>query len=436
MKYLLLMTCAGSILFIGYCCWVLICRRLLTQGMKYRALTIVLLVYLVPWVWLKRIYRNMTGLLMQEQAKIGITVVNAKIVTEKEDAFWTQDYRKLLLFSGIWFGVAFLLLVGKLMIYFWHKKQLLQVSKKCEDAEIDNLLKTLCEQIQMERKPKIFQISSDHDSLTVGVIRPVIFLQKGCTEKELELILRHELVHIARKDLSIKILLEFICCLYWFNPIVHFFRWQFRAVCETSCDELIVRNCDLAQRSIYAKLIVKNMEAEPKRLVLENSFAGNRKKARERVVLIMDGKQRKTWEKVIAACVFAVMLFANSLTALAYPDVYQMETAAEKVAKNSVNGETMWVDDDSQDGYNVDLSIIQYDSQFVDENGNIYPADETSPYVFCLKHDIVSGYIQTHVRNSSGGCEVETYKSTRCTNCDTIWVGDWVSTTNYNVCPH
>ena len=436
MKYLLLMTFAGSVLFAGYCCWALICRRFLTQSMKYRALIIILLVYLVPWVWLKRVYRDMISLFTQGQTKIEITMITAKIVTEKEDAFWTQDYRKLLLFSGIWFGGAFLLLVGRLVLYFWRRKQLLKVSEKCEDAKVENLLEILCGQIQMKRKPEIFYILSDHDSLTLGAVKPVIFMQKDYTEKELELILRHELVHIARKDLLIKILLEFICCLYWCNPVVYLFKWRLQTVCETSCDELVVRNCDLAQRSFYAKLIVKNMEAAPGRLALESSFAGNGKKAKERVVLIMNEKQRKTWEKIIGACVFAVMLFANSLTALAYPDIYSVEAIAQETGESSVNGEAVWMESDSQDGYNVDLSIIQYDRQFVDENGNIYPADETSPYAFCLKHDIVSGYYQTHVRNSSGGCEVVTYESTRCTNCNTVWVGDKVSTITYDPCPH
>ena len=404
--------------------------------MKYRALIIVLLTYLIPWAWLKRIYQNMIKSFVQERTKIEITMVTAKIVTEKENAFWTQDYRKLLLVSEIWFGIALLLLVIKLILYFLRRKRLLQVAKKCKNTKAEELLEVLCKQVHRKRKPEVLHIPSDNDSFTLGIVRPLIFVQEDYSDKELELILRHEMIHIVRNDLIIKILLEFICCLYWFNPVVHIFKRRLTAVCESSCDELVVRNCGPVEKGIYAKLIVKNMEAAPRRPALESSFAGNRKKARERVVLIMDEKQRKTWGKVIAAGVFAVMLFANSLTALAYPDVYHVEAASGETGESSVNGEAMWINDDSQDGYNIDLSIIQYDSQFVNENGNICPADETSPYVLCLKHSIESGYYQTHVRNSSGGCEVVTYKSTMCTNCNTVWVGDKVSTITYDPCPH
>lgn len=436
MKYLLLMTFAGTALFLGYCCWVWICGSFLTQSMKYKALVIILFVYLLPWMWLKRIYRNMISSFARGSVKVEIAVAAAKIVTEKKDAFWTQDYKKLLLISGIWFGVAVLLLAGKLIAYFQRRKNLLQMAKKCKSREAEKLLKELCEKVHLKRKPEIFQISSDHDSFTLGTIRPVIFLQEDYTPNELELILCHEMIHIIRNDLLIKILLEFICCLYWFNPVVHIFKRRLAAVCETSCDELIVRNHSLAEKGIYAKLIVKNMEEIQERPALESSFAGNRKKAKERVVLIMNEKQRKTWQKVIAAGVFAVMLFANSLTALAYPNVYQMEATSEREAEIAINSELMWMESDFQDEYNFDLNIIKYDRQFVDENGNIYPADETSPHILCLKHSIVSGYLQMHERNSSGGCTVYTYNSTRCTNCDTIWIGDLVSTTNYVTCPH
>ena len=404
--------------------------------MKYRALTIVLLTYLVPWVWLKRIYLNMVKSFIKERSKIEITMITAKIVTEKEDAFWTQDYKKLLLVSGTWFGVALLILVIKLIAYFQRRNQLLQVAKEYKNAKAENFLDALCRQVHLNRKPKIFQISSDNDSFTLGIIKPMIFLQEDCTNKELELILRHEMIHIVRNDLFIKILLEFIGCLYWFNPVVYFFKQRLVAVCESSCDELIVRNYNMEERTIYAKLIVSNMEAAPRRPALESSLTGNSKKTKERLVLIMNEKRRKTWEKVIAAGVFAVMLFANSLTALAYPNVYIVEATLEETAETATNGEAMWMSGYSHDGYNVDLGIIQYDRQFIDENGNIYPADETSPYAFCLKHSIESGYFQTHERNSSGGCEVVTYKSTMCTNCNTVWVGDKVSTTNYVTCPH
>lgn len=66
----------------------------------------------------------------------------------------------------------------------------------------------------------------------------------------------------------------------------------------------------------------------------------------------------------------------------------------------------------------------------------MYSVGSFSPYVFCIKHDIRPGYFQTHVRDDKGGCTVKTYEGTRCTICNSIWVGDLYSTFTYVKCPH
>lgn len=67
---------------------------------------------------------------------------------------------------------------------------------------------------------------------------------------------------------------------------------------------------------------------------------------------------------------------------------------------------------------------------------NVYPVNSSSPYVFCIKHDIVSGYFQAHQKDGKGGCIVKIHESTKCLNCNTIWIGAWVKTLMYAECPH
>ena len=61
MKYLILMTVSGSGLLVGYLCWERLLENSLTQSMKYRALMVVMLVYAVPWAWLREGYRSIFG---------------------------------------------------------------------------------------------------------------------------------------------------------------------------------------------------------------------------------------------------------------------------------------------------------------------------------------------------------------------------------------
>ncbi len=112
----------------------------------------------------------------------------------------------------------------------------------------------------------------------------------------------------------------------------------------------------------------------------------------------------------------AFLMFAESVTAFACPAEPHDETAC---ACGEEHG-----------------AVVLYDEQFVDEEGNITPASGIQGRVICFKHDIISGYFQTHVKNDKGGCTVKTYKSTQCIYCNTIWLGDLCAVDEYTKCPH
>ncbi len=131
----------------------------------------------------------------------------------------------------------------------------------------------------------------------------------------------------------------------------------------------------------------------------------------------MKTRKMKLWQKVMASGVLACMLTVNSMTAFACPDGHKAEeNAAEAVEEQE--------------------PVVLYDSQFVDEEGNVTPVSTHMPRVWCFKHDIVSGYVQTHVKNDKGGCTVKTYEATQCIICNTIWTGDRIRVTTYVTCPH
>ena len=66
MRYLLLMTTAGSLMFGGYWVWGKLCKDLTTERMKFWALVAVLLAFVVPWAWMKEFYiRLLTAVIRQ-----------------------------------------------------------------------------------------------------------------------------------------------------------------------------------------------------------------------------------------------------------------------------------------------------------------------------------------------------------------------------------
>ena len=80
MGYLLLMTSAGTALYVGYLIWAKLLGKSMTQCMKYRALFVVMLVYIVPLGWLEGVYRRILGFFwlgeIDERAKCLINIAD------------------------------------------------------------------------------------------------------------------------------------------------------------------------------------------------------------------------------------------------------------------------------------------------------------------------------------------------------------------------
>lgn len=96
--------------------------------------------------------------------------------------------------------------------------------------------------------------------LTVGLFRSAtrVVLPRDVTytAEELELIFRHELIHIERKDSRTKFFLMFCTALCWFNPLMWLAMDKCAQDLELSCDEAVLQNKDEAVRQQYALLLL------------------------------------------------------------------------------------------------------------------------------------------------------------------------------------
>lgn len=407
--------------------------------MRFRALCLVLLVYVIPWAWLKKIYKGLLYLLFLNAYETGMLSGEMPIkladVNTASEAYRTKSYLMLLVVTGVWITIAVLKMSRKVVRYFWERSQLLSGVDIYSGEKFEEIKDALRKEFHIRREVEVYEDSKLKVSFTIGVIRPIVFLQSGHTEREKELILRHEMVHIARKDNLIKFIVEWVCCMHWFNVFIYLFKEELGMMCENACDEKVVEKFDKDERVEYAKLLVNNVKEQWEMIACNSAMSMSEKYAKERIRIVMKTKKVKVWEKVITAGAFAVLMFVNSLTALAYPNVFHVDNAAVEVAGTVADGDNCWIYDETVAESNRLTEEIICDEQFIDEAGQIYPAGNQGQRVTC-NHNIVSGYFQNHLKDDNGGCTVRTYKSTRCTKCNTIWLGDLFSTTTYVKCPH
>lgn len=436
MSYILLMTIAGSILFTGYLLWEKLAGERTSQTGKYRALVLVMFTYLVPWVWLKDFYKSVSNLFprKQEIPVSGRLILDETAVRGAEKVVLTPNYSLMLRVAGIWILVAAVILLMRCIFYFFNRRRLLKLSVNCEEELPRELLESLKRELHLRCNPRIVRIEGGNGSFTIGTVKPVVFLQKDIREGELELILRHEFIHIARGDLLIRLAMDFVCCIHWFNPLVYLMYFRLERVSEKACDERVVREKTAEERALYARLIVRSMRA-PKRKMLFGSFlASGDKYAEERIQVIMNKREMKRWEKIVVAGAFAAMVFADSLTALAYPRVTHVEAGTKEAADDSVQGNGALFYHTGNSTLKDKAYPVVYDEELITAEGEIRELQDSSR-LFCI-HNWKEGEYQTHVRDGQGGCTVKLYECTYCLNCDTIKVGKLIFTGIYAECPH
>lgn len=156
----------------------------------------------------------------------------------------------------------------------------------------------------------------------------------------------------------------------------------------------------------------------------------------ERIILIIKRKPIERWKKRLATGVFAGLLVLNSFTALAYPDVYHVESGSVKAGKDSIEGDAFWTETLIEDGYKDNEIEVLYEVEFINMEGNVYPVNFFNPHVFCLEHDIELGFYQVHIQDNTDGCTVILYESKRCAICHAIWIGELYKTSEWSYCSH
>jgi hypothetical protein len=73
---------------------------------------------------------------------------------------------------------------------------------------------------------------------------------------ELRLIFRHELTHLKRRDIWLKLLSLISNAVHWFNPAAYALRRELGTFCELSCDERVVSGLDAPTRRFYGRTIL------------------------------------------------------------------------------------------------------------------------------------------------------------------------------------
>ena len=173
--------------------------------------------------------------------------------------------------------------------------------------------------------------------MLVGLRSPMILLPtSNMREIDLKMVLTHELTHLKRKDLWVKMLALTAETLYWFNPFAHILRKDISKWGELSCDEALATKMSHEERKLYGEAILNTLDNHSgMNTAFCSALCANRKHIERRLTMLLNIKKMK--KHIVVVAVVAIVAIASISTAVA---ALSAEYEPDELVPN---GQVSWV---------------------------------------------------------------------------------------------
>ena len=126
--------------------------------------------------------------------------------------------------------------------------------------------------------------------------------------QELRYILRHELCHLKRRDMLLKLVLLAANAMHWFNPVVYLMLRQADEDIELACDSAATDGLELPERAAYSRTLLAAVQSSVRALPATTCFGGTVERLKRRITNVL-GAQKKRGLGIVA------LVLALTLTA-------------------------------------------------------------------------------------------------------------------------
>ena len=157
--------------------------------------------------------------------------------------------------------------------------------------------------------PEMFVCEAISTPAVTGVLHPQLLLpHEHYDSSDLRYILRHELCHLKRRDMLLKLVLLAANAMHWFNPVVYLMLRQADEDIELACDSAATDGLDRAERAAYSRTLLAAVQSHVRALPATTCFGGTVERLKRRITNVL-GAQKKRGLGVVA------LVLALTLTA-------------------------------------------------------------------------------------------------------------------------
>lgn len=242
----------------------------------------------------------------QSPAQVRDTIIQRPVTNPEQKTTRYIPVTTILFYGYLAGAAAFLLYQG--VSYALFRRTVRRWKRDVSRADYASLLSDTARDLGVSA-PEMIVCEAISTPAVTGLLRPRLLLpHEHYDVQELRYILRHELCHLKRRDMLLKLVLLAANAMHWFNPVVYLMLRQADEDIELACDSAATDGLELPERAAYSRTLLAAVQSSVRALPATTCFGGTVERLKRRITNVL-GAQKKRGFGVVA------LVLALTLTA-------------------------------------------------------------------------------------------------------------------------
>lgn len=242
----------------------------------------------------------------QSPAQVRDTIIQRPVTNPEQKTTRYIPVTTILFYGYLAGAAAFLLYQG--VSYALFRRTVRRWKRDVSRADYAVMLSDTARDLGVSA-PEMIVCEAISTPAVTGLLRPRLLLpHEHYDVQELRYILRHELCHLKRRDMLLKLVLLAANAMHWFNPVVYLMLRQADEDIELACDSAATDGLELPERAAYSRTLLAAVQSSVRALPATTCFGGTVERLKRRITNVL-GAQKKRGLGVVA------LVLALTLTA-------------------------------------------------------------------------------------------------------------------------
>ena len=242
----------------------------------------------------------------QSPAQVRDTIIQRPVTNPEQKTTRYIPVTTILFYGYLAGAAAFLLYQG--VSYALFRRTVRRWKRDVARADYAAMLSDTARDLGVSA-PEMIVCEAISTPAVTGLLRPRLLLpHEHYDVQELRYILRHELCHLKRRDMLLKLVLLAANAMHWFNPVVYLMLRQADEDIELACDSAATDDLDRAERAAYSRTLLAAVQSSVRALPATTCFGGTVERLKRRITNVL-GAQKKRGLGIVA------LVLALTLTA-------------------------------------------------------------------------------------------------------------------------